>query len=322
MNKNQAVESMNLLGKQRKPYIFLIDFLMQNSIIFELDKINTNKLLFNFPNVKNFDNVDLQKQFFFEPENLDFEIYKRSFDEVVKNIKLGNSYLVNLTAQVEIQTNLTLLEIFKISKAKYKLWYNDQFTFFSPESFVKIVDGKIYSYPMKGTIDAFIENAEQIILNDEKETAEHFTIVDLIRNDLNIVAKNVKVEKFRYIDHLQTSNKNLLQVSSIISGILPENYAENIGNIVFSMLPAGSISGAPKKKTVEIIVNAENYERGFYTGVAGFFDGTNLDSCVMIRFIENLNGKMFYKAGGGITSLSKVDKEYEELMNKIYLPVF
>jgi para-aminobenzoate synthetase component 1 len=110
-------------------------------------------------------------------------------------------------------------------------------------------------------------------------------------------------------------------VSSQISGDLPKNYTENIGDILFTLLPAGSISGAPKKKTLEIIAKTENYERGFYTGIFGIFDGKNLDSCVLIRFIENQNGQLVYKSGGGITFMSEAEKEYDEMLKKVYVPV-
>jgi para-aminobenzoate synthetase component I len=112
----------------------------------------------------------------------------------------------------------------------------------------------------------------------------------------------------------------LLQVSSEIRGELPNDYYSRLGDIVFEMLPAGSVTGAPKMKTLEIIAEAENYDRGFYTGIAGYFDGKNLDSCVLIRFIENENGKLFYKSGGGITTQSNVNEEYQELIDKIYVP--
>jgi para-aminobenzoate synthetase component 1 len=173
---------------------------------------------------------------------------------------------------------------------------------------------------MKGTIDASIENAEQLILQDDKETAEHYTIVDLIRNDISIVATHVQVEKFRYIDTIKTSNKTLLQVSSKIVGELPTNYLEQLGNIIFSLLPAGSISGAPKKKTLEIIQEAEKVDRGFYTGTCFYFDGKSIDSCVLIRFIEQTSNGLVYKSGGGITINSDVEKEYQELIDKIYVP--
>ncbi|NQU51708.1 MAG: aminodeoxychorismate synthase component I, partial [Bacteroidetes bacterium] len=187
--------------------------------------------------------------------------------------------------------------------------------------FVQIENRKISSFPMKGTIDASKKNAKELILNDSKELAEHNTIVDLIRNDLSLVAENVEVEKFRYLERIKTNQRDLWQVSSKITGDLPEDYSENIGDIIYTMLPAGSISGAPKKKTVEIIKNAENYTRGFYTGIFCYFDGKNLDSCVLIRYIEKQNDELIYKSGGGITFKSKVEPEYDEMLKKVYVPI-
>ena len=143
----------------------------------------------------------------------------------------------------------------------------------------------------------------------------------MIRNDLGKVSKNVCVEKFRYIDRIHTSEKDLLQISSEISGKLPDNYESHIGDILESLLPAGSISGAPKQKTLEIISEAELHERNYFTGVFGYFDGHQLDSGVMIRFIENINGQLYYKSGGGITYFSEPEKEYQEMINKIYVPI-
>ena len=174
---------------------------------------------------------------------------------------------------------------------------------------------------MKGTIDAGLPQAKERLLTSKKELAEHFTIVDLIRNDLSMVAKNVKVDRFQYIDHIKTNRKELFQMSSEISGDLPSNYKENLGNIIFKMLPAGSITGAPKQKTLEIINEAELYDRGYYTGIFGIFDGSSLDSGVMIRYIEKTEDGFMYKSGGGITSQSILDEEYQELIDKIYIPL-
>ena len=143
----------------------------------------------------------------------------------------------------------------------------------------------------------------------------------MIRNDLSIVAENVTVDEFRFIDRIVTHEKTLLQVSSKISGTLPDNYLENIGEIIFKLLPAGSITGAPKRKTVEIIKNVEITSRNYYTGIFGIFDGFNLDSSVMIRFIEKNRNKLFFKSGGGITYLSKAASEYQELIDKVYVPI-
>jgi para-aminobenzoate synthetase component 1 len=89
-----------------------------------------------------------------------------------------------------------------------------------------------------------------------------------------------------------------------------------------SLLPAGSVTGAPKKKTVEIIKSVENYDRGYYTGVFGYFDGTKVDSGVMIRYVENKDGACIFKSGGGLTIYSDAKKEYDELLEKIYVPVY
>jgi para-aminobenzoate synthetase component I len=174
---------------------------------------------------------------------------------------------------------------------------------------------------MKGTIDANIENAEQLLLNDEKEVAEHHTIVDLIRNDLSIVAADVQVERLMYIERICTNRNDLLQMSSQISGQLPENYQQSIGTILAKLLPAGSICGAPKPKTVEIIKQAEHYQRGYYTGVFGVFDGKNLDSCVLIRYLEQEGNELVFKSGGGITFLSDCHTEYNEIIQKVYVPI-
>lgn len=157
---------------------------------------------------------------------------------------------------------------------------------------------------------------------DAKEEAEHNTIVDLIRNDISVVASEVVVTKFRYPDYLRTNNKNLIQISSEIRGKLPQNWHNSVGNILDSLLPAGSVSGAPKIKTLEVIRDAEAAPRGYYTGVAGIFDGENLNSCVLIRFIEQRSDGLYFRSGGGITAMSDLDSEYKELIDKIYVPIY
>lgn len=307
---------MNELGSERVPFLFVIDFLKKNGKVIPLDEL-TDEIQFqidkkspDFPS-----KVELKKQ------PISFEVYQKQFEFVYQNLHYGNSFLTNLTCETPIEINLNLEEIYHYSKAKYKFLWKDRFVCFSPETFVKIRAGKIFSYPMKGTIDASVENAEEKILSDKKEMAEHFTIVDLIRNDLSRVARKVSVPKFRYIDRIQTNEKTLLQVSSEISGELAEDYHKNLGTLFEKLLPAGSICGAPKEKTVEIICEAESYERGFYTGVFGIFDGKNLDSAVMIRFIEKQGEDLVFKSGGGITHQSKAIDEYNEMIQKVYVPI-
>lgn len=321
LNREDAIEFMNKYGVLQKPFLFIIDFEQKNIFLSELQNISPN-VLFDINGQKNYTAKDLHhSKIELKKYPVSFDKYKTAFEKVSKEIYDGNTYLLNLTFPTSIEINLTLEETFFISRAKYKLLFNDDFVVFSPECFIKIIDGYIYSYPMKGTIDGAIANAEAIILADRKEEAEHFTIVDLIRNDLSIVAKNVHVEKFRYVEKINTHEKTLLQVSSLIKGTLENNYQQSIGNLIFELLPAGSITGAPKKKTVEIIKSVEQTPRGFYTGIFGIFDGHNLDSSVMIRFIEKRNDEYIFKSGGGITYMSNVQSEYQELIDKVYVPI-
>jgi len=323
-NVEQLIDTFNDFGSKRIPFLFILDFDLQQPLIYPLDALSqdtdilyqvgahTNAHKYPEPFIENI---------FFHKYPLSYPTYLKAFTHVKNAIIQGDSFLVNLTLPTPVESNLSIRDIFYLSEAKYKLYVKDQFVLFSPETFVEIIDGRIYSYPMKGTIDASIEHAAERILSDQKEMAEHVTIVDLIRNDLSIEAQKVKVDKFRYIDEIDTSGGKLLQVSSQISGVLPKDYNSRLGEILMSMLPAGSITGAPKPKTVEIIREAEGYDRGYYTGVFGIFDGWDLKSAVMIRFIEQNGNKLFYKSGGGITAMSEPEKEYQELIQKVYVPL-
>lgn len=321
MNSRLAIAKMNKLGKQKSPFFFIIDYEMKNCYVDSPCNAAKEGIMFNFEGKNNYpQSYDHVKKLTITKEPVSLSEYQKAFDLVLKHLKRGNSYLVNLTFPTPIKSESSLKEIFHCTSAKYRLFYKDQFVVFSPETFVKINSQQIYTYPMKGTIDADKQNAESILISNKKELAEHATIVDLLRNDLSRIANKVSVEKFRYIDKIKTSNKKLLQVSSEIKGKLPVNYTCLLGNIIFEMLPAGSICGAPKHKTLEIIEEAETYKRGYYTGVAGYFDGVSLNSCVLIRYIEKNNGNLTYKSGGGITTQSIALDEYNELIDKIYVP--
>ncbi len=332
---------------------FLIDF--EGNIFIE-NVENLKNIFFSFPLFSNYIQINNSKLITHNPiysyapspiylkkHPIPFERYQKAFNEVIEEIKKGNTYLLNLTFPTKIETNLNLFEIYLKAKAPFKLFFKNKFVCFSPERFIKIKNNKIYTYPMKGTIDAKIFNAKEKILNDVKEMAEHTMIVDLLRNDLGIIGKKIKVNKFRFVDKIKAGEKELLQVSSKIEGTLPKNWGENWLEMIMQLLPAGSISGTPKKKTVEIIKKVEKYKRGYYTGIFGITDEkTFLDSAVIIRYIEDEKWKMenknnsplpthnssthppihsfTYKSGGGITIDSDIKKEYEELINKVYIP--
>ena len=384
--KQEIIDKINRLASQEEPFLFVINYQGDKAFIHQLSDINPEECLFdfegrrNFPEAKNENLKEKISEEISEKENSSettwqiepplYDDYERSFNIVKSNIWAGNSYLTNLTCKVPVSCNLSLESIFHRAKGKYKLLLRKKrtqaedkthlkeenieenltpFVCFSPETFVRIKGGRIYSYPMKGTLDASLPNAEKQLMEDRKEAAEHATIVDLIRNDLSRVAEDVRVDKYRYIDVLHTNKGNILQTSSEISGRLPEDCPHHLGEILDAQLPAGSITGAPKDKTMQIIQEAEGYDRGFYTGIMGIYDQGELNSAVMIRFIEeetspvdfetdgekNFKAKegkasegkepkasreLYFKAGGGITSKSDCQREYEEVIQKIYLP--
>ncbi len=324
IDKEKAINRINCLANDSEPFIFLIDFDQKNAIVLPLKEVSSNEILFEIGNIENYKNrktSQLNKDFLFKKKPVTYHKFKTAFDQVIQNIQYGNSFLTNLTFETPIDTDLSLEEIFKRSNARYKIYLQDQFVCFSPEIFIKIEGNEISSYPMKGTIDASIENAEEVILNDKKELAEHVTIVDLIRNDLSIVADQVHVPSFRYTELIRNNQSNLIQVSSKISGLIKEEFKDRLGDLIFKLLPAGSISGAPKPQTIEMINQIEAHRRGFYTGICGVYDGQNLNSGVMIRYINKREGKLYFKSGGGITHFSDPKKEYQEYIDKIYLPI-
>lgn len=311
---------MDWLSGKGKAFFFMIDFLMENILIFESHEIENSGLLIDFPAFKNTKDQQITKDLDLKSFPQTKSEYEKGFLIVQENLKLGNSYLSNYTCETPIESNLNLEEIFHLAKEKYKV-FNGDFVFFSPETFIEIKDNEIFTYPMKGTIDAATENAVEALKNSVKEKAEHYTVVDLLRNDLSLVSDKVKVTDFQRIDLIKSKQKNLYAMSSEISGQIKTAFKGKVGSILKTLLPAGSVLGAPKKKTLEIVLEAETHKRGFYTGVCGYFDGKDLDSCVMIRFIEKKNDQLLFKSGGGITHLSILADEYQEMKNKIYVPV-
>ncbi len=159
-------------------------------------------------------------------------------------------------------------------------------------------------------------------MQDTKEAAKHATVVDLIRNDLSMVSEHVEVTSYRYIDRLQTNKGPILQTSSEICGTLPKTTPHTWATSSSAcFLPAHH--RRPKPKTVEIIAQAEDLPPGSSTpGIMGRYADGQLDSAVMIRFIEQENGQLHFKAGGGITAKSRWESEYNEVIQKIYVPIY
>jgi para-aminobenzoate synthetase component 1 len=336
------VEQLNQWGHEKKPFVFLIDFEQKKPLAWPVDecpdwfqfkftkassfkKVVTNSTetgqIFSEIDDSSFTNskLNLNSEDLLTKHPIALADYQHKYNQVLDALHKGDSFLMNLTIPTPVQNKLDFQTFFDHAKSKYVVWLKEQFIAFSPETFIQIENGKIATFPMKGTIDASLPNAKELLLNDPKEYAEHATIVDLLRNDISRVANKVRVTNFRYYEEIPTQNGLIGQMSSAIEGELPSDYASRIGSILYDLLPAGSVSGAPKKKTAELIASIEGADRGYYTGIAGYFDGVNLDSCVLIRYLGADN---IYHSGGGITFQSDMASEYQEMINKVYVPVF
>lgn len=314
------VIKMNDLGSREIPFLFILDFDLHEPVVIPLTEVSSHCIRFSFNSTSD-DRGGSPEKLDLHITPVKYSIYEEGFKNVLNAIQLGDTYLLNLCYTSKLENVPPLEYIFDHAHAPFKLLFQTKFVVFSPERFVKIENGYIRTYPMKGTIDASIPNAEYILLNDQKEMEEHATVVDLLRNDLSIVASDVEVQRYRYITEVFTNRKKLLQCSSEISGKLGKNYLSDLGTIFYKLLPAGSVTGAPKKKTVELIQDIECEPRGYYTGVFGLFDGIDLDSAVMIRMIEERPDGYYYRSGGGITYRSLVSEEYQEMIDKVYIPL-
>lgn len=319
----KAYKKINHWRENHIPFLVIIDFEGKFPVLLELSEAAKNGIYYDFRGVTNAyaPPTPLPESILFEKTPVDFGTYYKAWYKVMKGIRHGDSYLLNLTFPTQIKTNLTLQQIFSNSKAPYRLLFKDKFTFFSPEPFIRVTEsGEISTYPMKGTINANIPDADEILLNDPKELAEHNTIVDLMRNDLNMHCRSMEVKRFRYLEKIKTHYGEIFQTSSEIVGSDCPLTNEFLGDILYFCLPAGSISGAPKISTLKLISEAEIEPRGYYTGICGIFDGRIFDSAVMIRFIEKKRGKFIFRSGGGITINSDAEKEYQEMIDKVYVP--
>lgn len=309
---------MDALYARRIPFFFMLDFECREPLVIPLDELEETGIKCSLC-----DEIipETQDTIRLDPKPNSLDEYRIGFDKVMSHIRAGDTYLLNYCQSTFIGTDISLGYIYTNSIAPYKLLVPGKFVVFSPEPFISIDDEIIRTFPMKGTIDMSVPNAAELLLNDIKEQEEHATVVDLLRNDLSIVATNVVVDKYRYLTTIHSNNKTLLQCSSAISGRIREEYTDRPGSLLKQILPAGSISGAPKKKTVQIIREVESTPRNFYTGVFGVYDGSEMQSAVMIRFIEQTPDGFYYKSGGGITYRSTVESEYKEMLDKIYVPV-
>lgn len=320
-------EDINHAAEEGQSFLFFVDYeLSKGKLILNPEQqTEVGWQIGNKGNIATL-SLDYKPGSCFQPQPITAGEYVCKFQRISDALHRGDTFLANLTVKTSLDTDFSLEEIFMRSNSRYRLLVPGWFVCFSPETFVRIEDGKIMSFPMKGTISGDIPDAENIILSDYKETCEHNTIVDFIRSDLARVGRNVRVERFRYIDRLKTSHGDVLQVSSEVVADLPVDWRSRLGYIIRALLPAGSICGAPREATLQAIREAESEPRGYYTGIMGYFDGEKFDSAVMIRFIEQPDcadgGKpnKYFRSGGGITINSDCRDEYNEVLEKVYLP--
>ncbi|SEP64094.1 aminodeoxychorismate synthase component I [Neolewinella agarilytica] len=316
-------QRLNDLGRRSCPCFFLMDFEQEFPRVWELAEREWDMPRFSFPRHPETGTppIGLRAPKLLA-DHIDAKTFERAFSVVQAGLRRGDSFLTNLTFPVPVQLTTALEEIYWQSDAKYRILWEGHFVCFSPETFITIdKEGYIESRPMKGTaLDT--PAARNALLNSQKEIAEHATIVDLIRNDLSQVARKVRVTDYRYFHKIATSRRGLVQTSSKIGGQLPEDWKSGLGDILTKLLPAGSVSGAPKPATLDIIRRAEGQKRGYYCGIGGYFDGETVDTCVLIRFIEKTDsGDYLFRSGGGITARSDWEEEYKELKAKVRIPL-
>ncbi|BCX78621.1 aminodeoxychorismate synthase component I [Campylobacter sp. 19-13652] len=314
---HSLIAQLNAYSRAKVPFVALIGYDDECHLACPLSEARANGLSFKLSSdkstVQSTDAVQL------DPLYPPFWLYEQAFWRAREYFKSGDAYLLNLCFKTRLGLKLGLDEIYVRSNAPLVLKFKDEFVCFSPESFISITGDKISTTPMKGTIDASLPDAAQTLLADKKEFSEQAMMVDLMRNDLSIVANDVHVERFRFVQSVRTNHGELLQTSSEISGTLKPHYAQNYGDLFAALLPAGSITGTPKPRVREIIAELESERRGYFSGVFVLYDGECLRSWVLIRFIGKDAQGLYFHSGGGLTFESGLNAEYDELCKKVYL---
>ncbi len=317
----QFVARVNAWGAARRPFLFVVDYEMQHPWGMPLDAL-PDDVWFEVPSMGvSPPHSGLPTDVRFEVTPVAFSQYRKAFQRAMDHLQRGDTYLLNLTFPSRLRTNLSPAAMYHRARAPYKLYFRDRFVVFSPECFVRIQGNAIHTFPMKGTAPAEAAGALEALLANEKEQWEHATVVDLLRNDLSLVAERVEVMRYRFPLRVSTHAGDLWQISSEIVGRLRPGWHAHVGSLLLRLLPAGSISGAPKARTVRIIRSIEQNPRGFFTGVFGIYDGQGVESAVMIRYVERRrDGTLWFRSGGGITAYSEARAEYEEMIRKAALP--
>jgi len=254
---------------------------------------------------------------------------KEQFCEMVEKAKRyiyeGDIFQVVLSNRMEAKAEGSLLDTYRvlrtINPSPYMFYFSSddiEIAGASPETLVKLTDDRLYTFPLAGTRPRgkTIEEDQRLekeLLADPKECAEHNMLVDLGRNDIGKISRfgSVQVEKYMGIERYS----HVMHIGSTITGVLQEE--RDAVDAIGAVLPAGTLSGAPKIRAAEIINELEDNKRGIYGGAIGYLDFTgNMDTCIAIRIAYKKNGKIFIRSGAGIVADSVPETEFQETLNK------
>ena len=255
----------------------------------------------------------------------DKESFCRMVEEGKKHIREGDIFQIVLSNRLEAEIEGSLFDVYRVLRTSnpspYMFYFSSddvEIAGASPETLVKLEDGVLHTFPLAGTrprgkTEAEDKALEEALLHDEKELAEHNMLVDLGRNDIGKISRlgSVSVEKYLSIERFS----HVMHIGSTVSGIIREDC--DAIDAVDAILPAGTLSGAPKIMACKIINELENNKRGIYGGAIGYLDFSgNLDTCIAIRLAFSKNGKLFVRSGAGIVADSVPESEYQECLNK------
>ena len=254
---------------------------------------------------------------------------KEAFCDMVEkakqHIREGDIFQIVLSNRLSAPFEGSLLNTYRvlrtINPSPYMFYFSGtdvEVAGASPETLVKLEDGVLHTFPLAGTrprgrTDEEDRALEEELLSDEKELAEHNMLVDLGRNDLGKISRfgTVQVEKFHSVEHFS----HIMHIGSTVRGEIREG--KDALDAIEAVLPAGTLSGAPKIRACQLIGELENNKRGIYGGAIGYIDFTgNMDTCIAIRIAYKKNGRVFVRSGAGIVADSVPEKEFEECLNK------
>lgn len=255
----------------------------------------------------------------------DREQFCRMVEQAKDHIREGDIFQIVLSNCLSAPFEGSLLDTYRvlrtINPSPYMFYFSGtdvEVAGASPETLVKLENGVLHTFPLAGTrprgkTPEEDRAMEEELLSDEKELAEHNMLVDLGRNDLGKVSRfgTVQVEKFHTVERFS----HVMHIGSTVRGELRAD--KDALDAIEAVLPAGTLSGAPKLRACQLIAELENNKRGIYGGAIGYIDFTgNMDTCIAIRIAYQKNGRVFVRSGAGIVADSVPEKEFEECLNK------